>query len=125
MVAIRVTFNPPSSSQFYFARQVYALAQKPFIKYVVSGTVAFLSLLAFGECITREQLLSADFTVLCLTGGGLGKSEVVNGPRLYADIWLWPGCSTVMFTHASVVLTARPHIFNVKLITKTSAMRDG
>ena len=66
-----------------------------------------------------------DFTVLCLTGGGLGKSEVVNGPRLYADIWLWPGCSTVMFTHASVVLTARPHIFNVKLITKTSAMRDG
>ena len=60
IIAVRITFNPPSSSQFYFAWQVYALSQKPFMKYVVSGTVAILSLLAFGECITWEQLLSAD-----------------------------------------------------------------
>ena len=60
LMAVRVTFNPQSSSQFYFAWQVYALSPKPFMKYVVSGTIAFLSLLAFGECITREQLLSAD-----------------------------------------------------------------
>ena len=60
MMAVRIMVNPPSSSQFYFAWQVFALSQKPFMKYVVSGTVAFLSLLAFGECITREQLLSAD-----------------------------------------------------------------
>ena len=30
------------------------------MEYVVSGTVAVLSLLALGECIAREQLLSAD-----------------------------------------------------------------
>jgi len=126
ITVVRITFNPPSSSQFYFAWQVYALSQKPFMKYVVSGTVAFLSLLAFGEYITWEQLLSADdFTVLFLTGGGLGKSEVVNGPRLCADVWLWLGCSVVMFTHASEILTTRNRFFNVKLIIKTSAMRDG
>ena len=66
-----------------------------------------------------------DFTVFCLTGGGLGKSEVVSGPRLRADVWLWLGCSVVMFTHASEILTTRNRIFNVKLIIKTSAMRDG
>jgi len=34
-------------SQFYFAWQIYALAQKPFMKYIVSGAVVVLSLLAF------------------------------------------------------------------------------
>ena len=122
-IAVCITFNPPSSSQFYFAWQVYALSQKPFMKYAVSGAVAFLSLLSFGECITREQPLSAD--VLYLIAGGLGKSEVVNGPRLCTDVWLLLGCSVVMFTHASEILTTRHRIFNVKLIIKTSTMRDG
>jgi len=53
-------FKPSPSSQFYFAWQVYALSQRPFMKYVVPGTVTVLSPLAFGEYIAQEQLLSAD-----------------------------------------------------------------
>jgi len=58
------------------------------MKYVVSGTVAILIPLAFGEYITQEQLLSADGLYRAiLTAGGLGKSEMINGPRLRPDIW--------------------------------------
>jgi len=59
-LAVRMTFKPSPSSQFHFAWQVYALSQRPFMKYVVSGAVVVLSLLAFGECVAREQLLSVD-----------------------------------------------------------------
>ena len=53
----RVNSIPLDSSQFYFAWQVYALAQKPFLKYVVSGVVVVLSLLAFGESAAPGELL--------------------------------------------------------------------
>lgn len=65
------------------------------------------------------------FTVLCLTAGGIGKPEIINGPRLCPNVWLRPGCSVVMFIDASQILTDRNGIFTVKLIIKNSAMRDG
>lgn len=82
--------NLSRSSQFYFAWQVHGLAQKRFVKYVVSGAVAVLSLLAFGKRTAREkhyQLMESPL-LLCLTAGGLGKPETFNGLRLCFDFWL-------------------------------------
>ena len=87
-LTVCIAFKLPRSSQFYFAWQVYAWSQRSFMKYVVSGTVAILSLLAFGDCIARDNYYRlTGFTMRFLTAGGLGKSEMINGPRLCPDVW--------------------------------------
>ena len=49
------------------------------MKYVASGAVVVLSLVAFGKCAAREEILSTDrYFLFALTAGGLGKPEIIN-----------------------------------------------
>lgn len=74
--------KPSHSSQLYFAWQVYMVSQKHFVKYVASGAVVVLSLVAFGKCAAQEEILSTDVHLFASTAGGLGKSEIPLGLRL-------------------------------------------
>jgi len=75
-------------SQLYFAWQLYALAQKPFVKYTVSGVVVVLSLLAFAGglgCSVVMVIHSAE--ILTVRGGVFNKMAVIaKAPAALADL---------------------------------------
>ena len=65
---------------------MYVVSQRHFVKYVASGAVVVLSLVAFGKCATREEIFSINAYSFGLTAGGLGKPEMINLAEVAANL---------------------------------------
>jgi len=74
-------------SQFYFAWQLYALAQRPFVKYTLSAAVVVLSLLAFaGGLGCSIVMFIHDANILAARNTMFSKMAVVaKAPAALAD----------------------------------------